>query len=135
MLSMIALETVADNQQWRFQTGKKRQVAADEALDPDFAKGFLDQGLWSRSRHPNYFAEQVIWIAFYGFSVAASGQWLNWSVSGCLLLVILFQGSARFSEEISLSKYPKYRRYQETVPRFIPRLVVNSGSDHKKRHK
>ena len=35
----------------------------------------------------DYFAEQSIWISFYLFSVSASGQWFNWSIAGCLLLV------------------------------------------------
>lgn len=120
LLFMIGLETVADNQQWRYQSAKHARIAAGEALSPEQARGFLDQGLWARSRHPNYFAEQGIWVAFYLFSVAASGQWLNWSVGGCLLLIILFQGSAAFSEEISAGKYPAYADYQRTVPRFIP---------------
>jgi len=36
--------------------------------------------------------------------------------------LILFQGSSNFSEEISASKYPDYRAYQDRVPRFLPRL-------------
>jgi len=74
---------------------------------------------FSWSRHPNYFAEQGLWVAFYLFSVAASGQWINWSVSGSILLLILFRGSSNFSEEISAGKYPAYVQYQKTVPRFI----------------
>jgi steroid 5-alpha reductase family enzyme len=91
-----------------------------EELTGIYKQGFLDQGLWSLSRHPNYFAEQNIWISFYLFSVAASGQWLNWSIAGCLLLLVLFQGSSEFSEEISSSKYPKYKEYQKRVRRFLP---------------
>jgi steroid 5-alpha reductase family enzyme len=37
-----------------------------------------------------------------------------------MLLLILFQGSSNFSEEISASKYPEYKDYQARVPRFIP---------------
>lgn len=120
MLALIGLETVADNQQWRFQAAKRALIDAGQPLTGDFAKGFLDTGLWAHSRHPNYFAEQGLWIAFYLFSIAASGQWLNWSISGCVLLVLLFQGSSAFSEEISASKYPAYAAYQQTVPKFIP---------------
>ena len=98
----------------------KIRIGAYFPMTGPYAAGFLHTGLWARSRHPNYFAEQGIWIAFYFFSVAASGQWINWSVSGCLLLVILFRGSSSFSEEISAGKYPEYLRYQQAVPRFIP---------------
>ena len=42
--------------------------------------------------HPNYTAEQSVWILFYGFSIVATEQWINWSVIGCILLLMLFQG-------------------------------------------
>jgi steroid 5-alpha reductase family enzyme len=64
--------------------------------------------------------EQSIWIIFYFFSVISTGEWINWSVAGCLLLVILFKGSSDFSEELSAKKYPEYKKYQKKTPRFIP---------------
>lgn len=121
-LTFLAVETIADQQQWRYQSAKKAMTEKGQPLTGDLARGFLDKGLWARSRHPNYFAEQGVWLSFYLFSTAASGQWLNWSVSGSLLLIILFQGSSNFSEQISSGKYPGYASYQKTVPRFIPRL-------------
>jgi len=120
MLAFIAIETVADIQQWRFQSRKQTMVRAGEARTGDCRKGFVDTGLWAWSRHPNYFAEQAVWVCFYLFSVAASGQWVNWSVAGCLLLMALFQGSTAFSESISAGKYPAYPDYQQRVPRFLP---------------
>lgn len=119
-LAFLVLETIADNQHWKFQSEKWRRIRSGEELTGDYAKGFLDKGLWSLSRHPNYFSEQSIWITFYLFSVIASGQWLNWSVAGALLLVVLFQGSANFSEEISAGKYPLYSDYQQRVRKFLP---------------
>jgi steroid 5-alpha reductase family enzyme len=73
-------------------------------------------------RHPNYTAEQSMWVVFYLFSIAATGEWLNWTVAGCVLLIILFQGSANFSEGLSAEKYPKYKEYMERVGRFLPKL-------------
>jgi len=61
-------------------------------------------------------------LVFYLFSVAATGEWLNWSVVGAVLLVVLFKGSSDFSEEISASKYTAYKNYQESVPRFLPKI-------------
>lgn len=120
MLVFILFETIADAQQWKFQSRKHALIRSGQTLTGDYAKGFLDKGLWALSRHPNYFAEQAIWICFYLFSVAASGAWFNWSIAGCLLLIVLFQGSSGFSEEISAGKYPAYKDYQKRVPRFIP---------------
>lgn len=119
-LGFLGLETVADNQHWRFQSRKWSRIKSGQELNEQEKKGFLDRGLWGRSRHPNYFAEQAIWVSFYFFSVAASGQWVNWSVAGCLLLMVLFYHSSRFSEEISAGKYPQYADYQKQVPRFWP---------------
>lgn len=120
MLFFIGYESLADKQHWEFQSKKLAAIKAGEERTPIFRKGFLDQELWAWSRHPNYFAEQAIWICFYCFSIAASGQWLNWSITGSLLLMILFAGSSKFSEEISAEKYPEYAEYQRRVPRFIP---------------
>jgi steroid 5-alpha reductase family enzyme len=85
-----------------------------------YKKGFVSTGLWSKVRHPNYAAEQGIWIVYYFFSVSATGEWLNWTIIGAVLLVLLFKGSADFSEEVSASKYPEYKEYQNNVPRFLP---------------
>ncbi len=122
MLGFLVYETVADQQHWNFQSKKWAMIRAGEALTGDYQKGFLDKGLWSLSRHPNYFAEQSIWVCFYLFSIAASGQWFNWTIAGCLLLMVMFQGSAGFSEETSAGKYPDYGDYQKRVPKFIPRF-------------
>jgi steroid 5-alpha reductase family enzyme len=122
LLGFLLVEAVADNQQYRFQTEKWRRLRAGGPLEGDYAAGFLSGGLFRYVRHPNFTAEQGIWCAFYLFSVAATGEWLNWSVVGALLLVLLFQGSTRFTEEITASKYPGYGAYRRAVPAFLPRL-------------
>ena len=119
MLFFIVFETIADQQHWNFQSKKWEMIKNKEVLTGDYKKGFLDKGIWAFSRHPNYFAEQAVWVCFFLFSITASNQWLNWSIAGCLLLIILFQGSANFSEEISSSKYPDYANYQKRVAKFI----------------
>lgn len=122
ILFFIIIETVADQQQWNYQQEKYKRINAGKKPEGIYALGFTHTGLWSYMRHPNYMAEQGIWIAFYLFSVAATGSWLNWSIAGCLLLVVLFQGSSDFSEAISAGKYPEYKAYQEKTGRFIPKL-------------
>jgi steroid 5-alpha reductase family enzyme len=121
MLAAIALEYVADEQQWQYQEEKKRRLQSGVQLEPPYSDGFVSSGLWQYVRHPNYSAEQATWILFYGFSIAATGKWLNWSAAGCVLLLLLFQGSADFSERISASKYSGYADYQRKTGRFLPR--------------
>ena len=111
-------ETVADEQQWRFQTAKYAAIARGERPE----HGFLTTGLFRYSRHPNFFCEQAMWWAYYVFSIAAGDGWLNWAVTGAVLLTALFQGSTWLTEKISLRKYPDYARYQATTSRLMPWL-------------
>ena len=108
---LLVMEFVADQQQWNFHQLKKQGRAE---------KGFLDKGLFSVSRHPNFFAEQGQWwvLALWAFAVAnfSEPQYLV----GVVLLTALFLGSARFTEQISLGKYPEYKEYQAKVSMMIP---------------
>lgn len=127
MLGFIIMETVADQQQWNYQREKHRRRRAGEPLGEDYDRGFYTTGLWARMRHPNYAAEQAVWLSYYLFSVAATGRWLNWSLAGAILLMLLFLGSSDFSEKISAGKYPAYAEYQKRVPRFWPGWFGRAG--------
>jgi steroid 5-alpha reductase family enzyme len=120
-VSLVVIETIADQQQYDFQTEKYRRKNSGEPLG-EYAHGFVNTGLWAKVRHPNYAAEQSIWIVFYLFSIVATGRWVNWTVAGCILLMLLFLGSSDFSEKISSEKYPEYKKYMDKTPRFWPRL-------------
>ena len=125
VLAFIIYETIADEQQWAFQTNKWAMIKSGQALQdlPEpYNKGFNTTGLWKLSRHPNYFAEQGTWIAFYIFSIGAGIGVFNWSIIGALLLVVLFLGSSALAEQISSSKYPEYDNYCKTVSKFLPRF-------------
>lgn len=119
MLGAIVLEYIADQQQYDFQTEKYRRINAGEDLG-EYRHGFVRTGLWGLMRHPNYAMEQLVWILFYLFSVSATREWLHWSITGVLLLLILFKTSSDFSETISAEKYPEYKNYQRNFPRFVP---------------
>lgn len=125
LLLLLAGESVADVQMLRFQRNKRRLVSAGiEVNEP-----FMDTGLFRFSRHPNYFCEMGIWVVFYLFAISASNRVVHWTGLGCLLLIALFQGSIRLTEEISSGKYPGYSDYQAAVPRVVPiplrRLLPN----------
>ena len=114
-LGLLALETAADQQQWNFHQKKKAEAAAGRSVVP----GFLTSGLFSISRHPNFFAEQAQWWVVLVFSVVRVGiTSTNWI--GAVVLTALFIGSCRFTEQISLSKYPEYVAYQRRVSAMVP---------------
>ena len=115
-LTLLAGETIADQQMWRFQQDKRRRIAAGEEV----AELFLTTGLFRYCRHPNFFCEMGMWWVFYLFAVAASGDWFNWTGLGFLLLTGLFIESTRLTESISAAKYPGYREYQASTPALIP---------------
>ena len=129
VLSFLAIETIADNQQYRFQQQKRRLMEPDPSFAASLRKGFISDGLWGYVRHPNFVSEQAIWISFYFFGVAATGLWMNYTLTGAALLVLLFLGSTHLTEKISSGKYPEYAAYQKEVPRFIPSLksLIRSG--------
>ncbi|KAF6004241.1 hypothetical protein F1559_004246 [Cyanidiococcus yangmingshanensis] len=132
-LFFLLIETLADEQQWRFQCRKHALTQAQRLQhpDPDIRRGFLTRGLFRFSRHPNFFAEQCMWWVFYLFAVGAllgeeatAGWWqfgsvrstprLHWSIVGAFQLTLLFQGSTWLTEKLSLEKYGNaYRLYQQ----------------------
>jgi steroid 5-alpha reductase family enzyme len=115
-LVFLVGETIADEQQWRFQADKHARKARGELV----ADEFFTKGLFAWSRHPNFFCEQAMWWMLYLFSVAAGAGWLNATIGGAVLLTLLFQGSTTFTERLSLEKYPAYTGYQRTTSRLLP---------------
>ncbi|KAK3384581.1 hypothetical protein B0T24DRAFT_609029 [Lasiosphaeria ovina] len=71
-LGGIAFEVVADRQKSRW-TREKRAKLHDEQ--------FLTKGLWSKSRHPNYFGESTLWL---GLATASAGVLLARPVQAAL---------------------------------------------------
>ena len=69
-VAFLVMETIADQEQWRFQLDKKARRARGEAIDEEF----FTRGLFRFSRHPTFFAEQAMWWSFYLFAVAATGR-------------------------------------------------------------
>jgi steroid 5-alpha reductase family enzyme len=120
-LVVWALQSLADEQQFRFQTEKHRRLRDGHKPQGRYGAGFIHDGLWAYCRHPNYACEQLTWILIYAFSVIGSHDGFNPSIIGCILLMLLFVGSSDFSEGISTAKYPAYQDYIARTPRFWPR--------------
>jgi steroid 5-alpha reductase family enzyme len=89
----------------------------------DLDRGFVVTGLWAWSRHPNFAAEQAIWIVFYQWAAFSSKSPLNWTAAGFIGLLGIFFGSTRLTERITAGKYPAYKEYQSLIPMFIPSFL------------
>lgn len=110
-------ETVADEQQWRFQEHKRLEHEAGRQPSQEF----LTSGLFALSRHPNYFFEIAQWWLFFLFAAIAARSLALPTILGAVLLSALFVGSTRFTETITLSHYPRYALYQQSTPALVPR--------------
>lgn len=109
-------ETIADQQQWNFHKLKAAATLKGTTLDSPFCT----TGLFSISRHPNFFFEQTQWWLFFGIGAVAAGSVFEWTIAGPVVLSALFIGSTNLTEKLSLAKYPSYANYRTAVPRTIP---------------
>lgn len=122
----IAIETIADQEQWKFYKERNKLLSGGKTLteiDSPYNLGFNTLGLWKYMRHPNYLSEQSIWLCLYIFTIGASINnygIFNWTLFGPMLIILLFLGSSTFGESISCNKYPKYKDYQNKVFKYIP---------------
>ncbi|NIR52747.1 DUF1295 domain-containing protein [candidate division KSB1 bacterium] len=78
-------------------------------------------GLWKYSRHPNYFFEWLIWVAFFVFALP-SPFGLTALVSPLLMSYFLFKvtGIPATEEQSLRSKGEAYREYQRSTSMFVP---------------
>ena len=115
-LLAIVFETIADEQQWNFQSEKQARLARGEHA----SERFCTTGLFRYSRHPNYFFEVAQWWLLFLFGAVAAHSLWQWTVLGAVLLTLLFVGSTYFTEDITLSKYPEYADYQRRTSAVVP---------------
>ncbi|KAF3386191.1 hypothetical protein F1880_000457 [Penicillium rolfsii] len=133
-LFLIIIEYFADQQQWNFQTAKHEYQTKARIPEPyrehytpeDLERGFVVSGLWSWSRHPNFVAEQAVWLTMYAWAAYRTETYASWIGVGVVGYLLIFQGSTRLTEAISAEKYPEYSEYQARVGRFLPRLSVEA---------
>ncbi|MES2827346.1 MAG: DUF1295 domain-containing protein [Bacteroidota bacterium] len=113
-LVAVVGEAVAD---WQLDLFKK---------DPKNKGEVCDLGLWNYSRHPNYFFQSLMWIAYFLFAVTAPLGWIA-IVSPAIILYLLFNvtGIPATEEQALRSKGDKYRKYQETTSAFVPWFKKN----------
>jgi steroid 5-alpha reductase family enzyme len=80
-----------------------------------------DTGLWNYSRHPNYFFEWVIWVAYCITAFGSPWGFLS-ILSPVLMLYFLLRvtGIPYTESQILKSRGAAYVAYQETTSAFIP---------------
>ena len=112
-LEGFLVEVVADHQKNRFRSKKENQGR------------FINEGLWSFSRHPNYYGEITLWlgIAFIAFPVLQGWQKLT-LISPIFVYILLTRISGVTMLERRADKKwgddPEYQRYKETTSSLIP---------------
>lgn len=104
----LAFETIGDFQLARFKS------------DPANKGKLMTQGVWSWTRHPNYFGDACVWI---GLSVIALGA--PWGfvglVSPLVMTHLLHNISGKALTERSMEKrYPEYAAWRARTSGFIP---------------
>jgi steroid 5-alpha reductase family enzyme len=78
-------------------------------------------GLWHYSRHPNYFFEWLIWVAYFVFACGSPYGWVAAVSPACILGLLLRVTGIPMTEAQSIrSKGDAYRRYQRTTSAFVP---------------
>jgi steroid 5-alpha reductase family enzyme len=78
-------------------------------------------GLWHYSRHPNYFFEWLIWMAFALFALASpGGYWGLLSPALILYFVLRVTGIPATEAQAIRTRGDEYRRYQQTTSAFVP---------------
>ena len=102
-------ETVAD---WQLQRFKK---------DPASSGQVMRSGLWSVSRHPNYFGEAVLW---WGLALLAvpSGGWLSFVGPLMITFLLLKVSGVAMLDTAMVKRRPGYANYIATTPAFLPSL-------------
>ncbi|KAL8751054.1 MAG: hypothetical protein Q9184_006196 [Pyrenodesmia sp. 2 TL-2023] len=135
VLGAIFLAFTADQQQWDYQTAKSSYRTTAKVPPTttftarDLDRGFLTQGLWAYSRHPNFLAEQSVWVFLYAWSCYVTKSYYNWSGLGAVAYMILFQASTWFTELVTSGKYEEYKIYQQRVGKFVPSLLGGGVGD------
>ncbi|MEM7119243.1 MAG: DUF1295 domain-containing protein [Chloroflexota bacterium] len=115
-LAGFAIEVIADNQKSAFRADSKNKGK------------FIDTGLWSRSRHPNYFGEIMLWagVAIVALPVFQGWQWIGLISPFFVVLLLTRVSGIPLLEDRADKKWggqQDYEAYKEQTPVLVPRLT------------
>jgi steroid 5-alpha reductase family enzyme len=105
----LAGESLADYQLQRFKANPANKGKVCQA------------GLWNYSRHPNYFFEWLIWVAYALFALGSPWGWIAIYCPMLMLHFLLKVTGIPMTEELAVkNKGDAYREYQRTTSAFVP---------------
>jgi steroid 5-alpha reductase family enzyme len=113
LVGALAGEAVADWQLRRFKS------------DPGNHGLICETGLWSLSRHPNYFFEWVSWLAYPLIAIDLSGNnplgWFALAAPACMYWVLVHvSGIPPLEEHMLRSRGAQFRALQARTRSFFP---------------
>ncbi len=104
----LLIETISDIQLTRFRAQK--------------TGGILNTGLWSRSRHPNYFGDALFWWGIGLAVVAAAPELVLTLLAPALMNILLVKVSGADLLDHYMARKPGFEAYRAQTNRFIPRI-------------
>jgi steroid 5-alpha reductase family enzyme len=79
------------------------------------------EGLWNYSRHPNYFFEWLMWVAYAVFACLSPWGWIAFLAVALMYHFLMNVSGVPLAEAQSLqSRGEEYHRYQQTTSMFVP---------------
>ena len=111
----FGIEIIADNQKTAF-----RSIEANK-------DSFITSGLWSKSRHPNYFGEVLLWfaIAVISFSSLEGLQLITLISPIFTYILLVYVSGVRMLEDMNDKKWAddeQYKSYKKNTPMLFPKL-------------
>jgi len=112
----FVVEVIADNQKSAFRS------------IPENKDAFINEGLWARSRHPNYFGEITLWtgITVMGISTFEGMNYLALFSPIFTYLLLNYVSGVRMVEYRGNKKWghlDDYNAYIKNTPKLIPSLA------------
>ena len=104
----LVFETVGDWQLARFKA------------DPASHGKVMDRGLWSWTRHPNYFGDFCVWWGLFLMVCDAPAAAAATVVSPLVMSFLLTRGSGKALLERHMSGRPGYSAYVARTSGFVP---------------
>ena len=115
----FGIEIIADNQKTAFNKESNNQGK------------WIDSGLWSYSRHPNYLGEILLWtgIACFGISCFTGLERFAWISPVFIYLLLTKVSGIPILDKRALEKWgddPEYQKYRDNTPALFPRFNKKS---------